>query len=399
MFVYGTLLEGESNHHYIANAKKIASNSWTFGMLYDTCMGYPGMVADKNHKVYGELYQLTAHELINIDGLEGYSPNIDPKENEYLRVIQDVYTEQGIVQAYVYIYNQPITENKRLIPSGKWKERKTIIDEDQALHYCDIEYDRNLERDSYKEYYEKEYEELHERRRFMIRFLVVTVIVFAIVMILGPWARVFQLPSLDLLTKSRELERDPVVREWMKPVVTINTQSSKATGFNIAADGLIVTNYHVVENAGSLFITFDSGPMYKGQVVAEYPDIDLAIVDIDGRDLPVANLSSVFEIDTTQRMIVIGNPLGLTQIIKEGQAIGLSNIRDWDRPVLVIESPILQGSSGSPVFNHKGDVVAVVFANAGIVERSGTEIILGLAVPIDYLKEQDYLAALSNGDR
>jgi gamma-glutamylcyclotransferase (GGCT)/AIG2-like uncharacterized protein YtfP len=392
IFVYGTLCKNESNHHLLENADSITDQAWTFGELYDTCLGYPALIEGFNNKVYGELYKVNDEILANLDGLTEYCEHDLPVAQEYQRMEQEIYTDQGIYLAYVYIYNRSISEAMRRIPNGDWKNKTSSLD------YCLTDVNKEKEQESYKEYFEKEYDELIDRRRFMIKFLIVTSAIFLMFTILSPWYRVFQLPSIDLLTRSKELEKDANIREWMQTVVSITTHNSKATGFNIHSDGMIITNYHVVDNTEAIFVTLQNGSIFKGEVIAKYPDLDLAIIDIDGKNMPKTELSSVLDVGTDERLIIIGNPLGLTQVVKEGQVIGLINITDWDLPVLAIESPILQGSSGSPVFNEKGKVIAVIFANAGTMMQGDDEVIIGLCVPIDYLLEQDFFVSASNTD-
>ena len=392
IFVYGTLCKNESNHYLLENADPITDQAWTFGDLYDTCLGYPALIEGFDNKVYGELYKINDEILDNLDRLAEYSEHYLSENDEYIRIEQEIYTDQGIYKAYVYIYNRSISETMRRIPNGNWKQRTASID------YCITEVDKEKEQENYKEYFEKEYIELIDRRRFMIRFLIITTAIFLMVSILSPWYRVFQLPSIDLLTRSKELQKDENINEWMKTVVTITTHNSKATGFNIHSDGTIVTNYHVVNNAEAIFVTLENGSIFKGEVVAEYPNLDLAIIDIDVNNMPKVELSSVLDVRADEKLIIIGNPLGLNQVVKEGRLIGLINITDWDVPVLAIESPILQGSSGSPVFNEKGKVIAVIFANAGTMMQGNDEVIIGLSVPIDYLLEQDFFVSASNTD-
>ena len=383
VFVYGTLRRGEESHYLLENAECLASNAWTNGILYDTCEGYPAMYRGEG-KVHGELYIVSEQQFVTLDAMEGFNSELPEAENEYIRVKQDVYTEQGIISAYMYIYNRAVHGGMRPIPSGNWLTR---ADGD----YCAVDYDRQTEKSRYAKYYESEYEELTKKRKFMLRFLGATVIIFMFFTILSPWYGILHLPSIDLLTKSRELAEDPTIEEWMEPVVIVTTPGGKGTGFNIAAEGLIVTNQHVIDQAKPISITFYDGKIYTGTVVAEYPEIDLALVEINGRDLPVASLASLAELDSRNNTIIIGNPLGLSRIVTEGKVLGLVQLADWEHPVLALESPILQGNSGSPVFNHNGDVVAVIFANTGTTASDSADNIIGLAIPIDYLLDKDAL--------
>jgi SLAP domain-containing protein len=129
VFVYGTLRNNESNHHLLSNAECLFERCWTYGKLYDTGLGYPTMVELQNGaddgevkpKISGEIYRVTAIELEKLNELEGYSAQ-SIAANLYDRIRQPIYTDQGVIEALVYVNGSlPITEEQR-IASGDWKE-------------------------------------------------------------------------------------------------------------------------------------------------------------------------------------------------------------------------------------------------------------------------------------
>lgn len=119
VFVYGTLREHESNHTLLKDAVCLAKQCWTFGVLYDTGLGYPAMMTGKKTRVYGELYEVNEEQLKKLDWLEGYEA--EGISNEYDRITQTIYTDSTSEQAYVYVF--PATKIKSLtcINSGDWK--------------------------------------------------------------------------------------------------------------------------------------------------------------------------------------------------------------------------------------------------------------------------------------
>jgi SLAP domain-containing protein len=129
VFVYGTLRKNQSNHQLLINAECLFERCWTYGNLYDTGLGYPTMVviqkgeedSEKDSKITGELYRVTANELEKLDELEGYSIQ-SITGNLYDRIRQPIHTDQGAIEALVYVNDSiPITEDQR-IASGDWKE-------------------------------------------------------------------------------------------------------------------------------------------------------------------------------------------------------------------------------------------------------------------------------------
>ncbi len=370
VFVYGTSRKGGENHAALSEAECIAEAAWTSGSLYDTGMGYPALYPDGQDKVYGELYSVDDKQLARLDYLEGYQIGKDD-ESEYLRVTKTVHMETESVEAFVYVYNRPLADHMQYLTGGQW------ADCSPGNHQQDGE------------------ATVYRKRRVILRILLVSVFVFCLFSVLAPWAGILQLPSLDLLTKSRELANDEQISSWMDTVVTVKTRGSKGTGFNIAAEGIVITNYHVIDDDASITVTYNDGRVFRGDVIAEYPDIDLAIVQMKGRNLPHVKLFADYQLSIDERVIIIGNPLGLSQIVMEATMRGYTQLDGWEKPVYVIEGPVLKGSSGSPVFNDSGQVVGVVFASAGTVERNGTEVIIGLAIPIEYLLEQEFFDSMS----
>lgn len=119
VFVYGTLRLGGENHHFLDSAKLLSVKSWTYGKLYDTGFGYPAMIEDRSKKVIGELYEINEELLASLDQLEDYmGPG---KDNLYERIIKTIFTEDGEVEAYVYIFLKDKVDSKLEISSGDWK--------------------------------------------------------------------------------------------------------------------------------------------------------------------------------------------------------------------------------------------------------------------------------------
>jgi gamma-glutamylcyclotransferase (GGCT)/AIG2-like uncharacterized protein YtfP len=119
VFVYGTLLVGETNHHvaapYLLNVQPGKVN----GRLYDVG-AYPALIASEEGEVAGEWLTVTEEGLRDMDALEGYKEGRD--NNEYERVwIQDCEQE---IEGYVYVYAKEKAAHLPLIESGSWREHR-----------------------------------------------------------------------------------------------------------------------------------------------------------------------------------------------------------------------------------------------------------------------------------
>jgi tetratricopeptide (TPR) repeat protein len=141
-------------------------------------------------------------------------------------------------------------------------------------------------------------------------------------------------------------------------VVTDATGAPKTlgTGFFVSPDGLVVTNFHVVQGASSIAAIHNIGAVFIFQkTVAQPSGVDLAVLKFQANDVPFLKLGRSIDNVEGERVIVIGNPTGLTGSVSDGI---ISAFRE-NRSLIQITVPISQGSSGSPVMDEKGEVIGV----------------------------------------
>ena len=152
------------------------------------------------------------------------------------------------------------------------------------------------------------------------------------------------------------------------------------SGFLISADGYVVTNNHVVQNAKTVTVTMDGGKTLDAKVIGTDPKTDLALLKItESGDYPFVKLAK-----ETPRVgdwvVAIGNPYGLGGTVTagiisaEGRDIGSGPYDSF----LQIDAPINKGNSGGPTFNLRGEVVGV---NTAIFSPSGGSVGIGFAIP------------------
>ncbi len=164
------------------------------------------------------------------------------------------------------------------------------------------------------------------------------------------------------------------------------TIRSLGSGVIISADGYILTNNHVVENADKLIIVMDNNKKYEAKTVGTDVNSDLAVIKIDGKDLPTAALGNSDEVKVGQWVIAVGNPFQLMHTVTAGiisakgrSSIGLAAYEDF----MQTDASINPGNSGGALADLDGKVVGI---STAIVGPSGGNVGIGFAIPINMAK-------------
>jgi len=158
-----------------------------------------------------------------------------------------------------------------------------------------------------------------------------------------------------------------------------NTSLKLGTGFFIRSTGLLLTNLHVVEGTDLVGVKTPgtNAVVWAKKATGFDLDNDLVLLEVETKGTKPVSLGDSDKAKVGEQIVVVGNPEGLEQTVSNGL---LSGIRELDgRRLFQISAPISEGSSGSPVFNSRGEVIAVVVSSL----ESGQN--LNFAVPINYV--------------
>ena len=202
--------------------------------------------------------------------------------------------------------------------------------------------------------------------------------------------------SIDVTQKSRrsvmpELSEDDPFYEFFRRFGQIprNTprprdfeQQSTGSGFILSADGYILTNAHVVDEASEVSVKLTDKREFKAKVIGTDKRTDVALLKIEATGLPKVTIGDPEKLKVGEWVAAIGKPFGLENTITAGIVSAKGRELPNENLVSYIQTdvPINPGNSGGPLFNLKGEVVGV---NSMIYSRTGGSMGLAFAIPID----------------
>jgi S1-C subfamily serine protease len=186
------------------------------------------------------------------------------------------------------------------------------------------------------------------------------------------------------------LLRDPFFRQYMGvPDEALRPVISSGSGVIVdAGDGLVVTNFHVVQNAQRVEIGLQDGRSFPAEPVAFAPELDLAVLRVRAGNLPALPLGDSAKLSVGDYVLAIGNPFGLGQTVTAGivSAVdrGLGGPED-PRRFIQTDAPINPGNSGGALVNTQGQVIGI---NAALLSpnQSGN-VGIGFAIPSNVVRE------------
>jgi len=188
--------------------------------------------------------------------------------------------------------------------------------------------------------------------------------------------------EISNLKSSTSADFSSVIGDAIKSVVTVRTDISQGSGFIIANNGYVVTNAHVMEGANAAGIITYDGKLHQVSRVGEDTEMDIILLRIvDGASYSPLQLENSDNVQIGQKVIAIGNPLGLQFSVSEGiisgtNREGLNGINAY----LQTDAALNPGNSGGPLIGTNGKVVGINNFKIGGSEN------IGFALESNYLK-------------
>jgi len=185
------------------------------------------------------------------------------------------------------------------------------------------------------------------------------------------------------------IQANPLLRQFFGDIPDQDRESKEmglGSGVIVSADGFILTNNHVVENADELTVELSDGRKFPAKVVGADPKTDIAVVKIDGKGLPAVTFADSDKIRVGDVVFAVGNPLGVGETVTMGIVSAKSrNVHILDdvagyEDFIQTDAAINMGNSGGALLDAKGRLIGI---NSAIVSPSRGNIGIGFAVPVD----------------
>jgi serine protease Do len=177
------------------------------------------------------------------------------------------------------------------------------------------------------------------------------------------------------------MDEDNPLFQFMQPGQGVPMRG-EGSGFIVSADGIILTNAHVVDDAQKVTVKLTDRREFEATVIGSDAKSDVAVLKIDAHDLPVIKLGDPRTLQVGEWVVAIGSPFGFENTVTAGivSAKGRNLPDDTYVPFIQTDVAVNPGNSGGPLFNLRGEVVGI---NSQIYSRSGGYQGVSFAIPID----------------
>lgn len=189
------------------------------------------------------------------------------------------------------------------------------------------------------------------------------------------------------------LLQDPFFRRYFG-IPDAALQPTMAAGSGVIVDGkngLVITNFHVVRNAQAVEVGLKDGRRLPADPVALNPDLDIAVLKIDAKNLPTLDLGDSSKLQVGDYVVAIGNPFNLGQTVTSGIISALNRPlgRGDSRQFIQTDAPINPGNSGGPLIDLHGKIIGI---NSALFSPSQSEagagnVGIGFAIPSNDVKK------------
>ena len=187
-------------------------------------------------------------------------------------------------------------------------------------------------------------------------------------------------PRADPKADPKAEKADPKTPKRRVPESREDQPRGVGSGFILSADGLVMTNAHVVEGADDVLVTLTDKREFKAKIIGTDKRTDVALIKIEATGLPAVKIGDVSRLKVGEWVMAIGSPFGLENTVTAG--IVSAKQRDTGDYLTLIQTDVAinPGNSGGPLINMRGEVVGI---NSQIYSRSGGFQGISFAIPID----------------
>ncbi len=191
--------------------------------------------------------------------------------------------------------------------------------------------------------------------------------------------------------RTNPFQNDPFFRNFFREfgAVRPRVENSLGSGVIINADGIVVSNYHVVGEASEITVVLNDGREFSANALLADRDSDLAVLKLQAKDpLPYLTLRDSETVEVGELVLAIGNPFGVGQTVSSGIVSGLARsgtARDDGRGYFIqTDAPINPGNSGGALIDMAGRLIGI---NTSILTRSGGSNGIGFAIPASLVSQ------------
>ena len=201
---------------------------------------------------------------------------------------------------------------------------------------------------------------------------------------------IFTTSKVDTPNPHEQFKDDPLFRHFFGDQLDNEEEqpeNSLGSGVIVSAQGLILTNHHVVASADEIEVALADGRKLSAKVVGTDPDTDLAVLKVEADNLPAATFAATENLNVGDVVLAIGNPFGVGQTVTQGiiSALGRNHlgINTYEN-FIQTDASINPGNSGGALIDAEGNLIGI---NSAIYSRSGGSMGIGFAIPANVAKQ------------